>query len=426
MTDVFISYARADRDKVRLIAHGLTAEGFSVWWDPDIKPGKKWNAVIRRALDGAGAVVTCWTPASAKSDWVLAETTHGHGKQALVPAMLKRCTPPIPYNMVQTVDLTRWRGSGDDPNWLELLRRVRELVEAKRRMIAAAPPPGEAEAAPASYTPSVARGRMGPRFSQLAVGAVAAGAVLTAGLWSFANLPTLFAPPAPPYVEEASQEAALIETSAPEPPPGADTPIEPAPIEDTPPDLAGEPVEPDPARPPAHAPDPVRITAALDSCAQRLAQSCAARRSGQPMGFAADGRLSVQESDFLRTAGAPVAPTEAAIESCRMLIAAPQSTAVQRACRGLEWPAEPAPPTADPRPAEPQAPNWQDFFSSLLERIQRAPERPSAAPTPAPAPSTPPASPGVTATRPPSAISRQDSIAVDRGVREEPQQPVVR
>ena len=41
MTDVFISYARNDRNEVRYIAHALTAEGFSVWWDPEIKPGKK-------------------------------------------------------------------------------------------------------------------------------------------------------------------------------------------------------------------------------------------------------------------------------------------------------------------------------------------------------------------------------------------------
>src|SRR5262245_13271139 len=140
MTDVFISYARADRERVRLIAHGLTAEGFSVWWDPDIKPGKKWNDVIRRALGDAAAIVTCWSPRSAKSDWVIAETTHGHGRQALVPALIQRCQPPIPYNMVQSVDLTRWRGHPDDGEWIELLRQVRRLVEAKRRL-AAAPPP---------------------------------------------------------------------------------------------------------------------------------------------------------------------------------------------------------------------------------------------------------------------------------------------
>ena len=52
MPDVFISYARADRKHVRLIALALQKEGFSVWWDPKIKPGKKWNDSIRRALAG--------------------------------------------------------------------------------------------------------------------------------------------------------------------------------------------------------------------------------------------------------------------------------------------------------------------------------------------------------------------------------------
>jgi adenylate cyclase len=128
VTDVFISYSRSDRKRVRLIALGLAAEGFSVWWDPEIKPGAKWNDAIRKSLDNAAAVITCWSPDSVKSSWVVAETTHASNKNCLVPCTVRSCHPPIPFNMIQSADLWHWKGYAVDPDWMLLLRQVRRLV----------------------------------------------------------------------------------------------------------------------------------------------------------------------------------------------------------------------------------------------------------------------------------------------------------
>ena len=44
MADVFVSYARADREIVRPIVTLLEAQGWSVWWDTRIGGGDRWDA----------------------------------------------------------------------------------------------------------------------------------------------------------------------------------------------------------------------------------------------------------------------------------------------------------------------------------------------------------------------------------------------
>ena len=43
MSDIFISYASADRDRARLLADALAQKGWSVWWDRTIPPGKEFD-----------------------------------------------------------------------------------------------------------------------------------------------------------------------------------------------------------------------------------------------------------------------------------------------------------------------------------------------------------------------------------------------
>jgi len=50
MADIFISYARADRDKVERLAAALTSEGYSVWWDRHIAGGSEFSEEIEKEL----------------------------------------------------------------------------------------------------------------------------------------------------------------------------------------------------------------------------------------------------------------------------------------------------------------------------------------------------------------------------------------
>lgn len=50
MTDLFVSYSRADRDRVAPIVAALQAEGLSVWWDTRLRAGDHWDEVIEREI----------------------------------------------------------------------------------------------------------------------------------------------------------------------------------------------------------------------------------------------------------------------------------------------------------------------------------------------------------------------------------------
>jgi hypothetical protein len=46
MTDIFISYAKEDRERVRSLVAVFENHGFSVWWDREIAAGRDFRAVI--------------------------------------------------------------------------------------------------------------------------------------------------------------------------------------------------------------------------------------------------------------------------------------------------------------------------------------------------------------------------------------------
>jgi len=64
MSDIFISYASEDRERARLLADALSQNGWSVWWDRTIPPGKEFDQVIEEALDAAKCVVVLWSKTS--------------------------------------------------------------------------------------------------------------------------------------------------------------------------------------------------------------------------------------------------------------------------------------------------------------------------------------------------------------------------
>ena len=57
MADIFISYARADRPRAARLAQALEHDGWSVWWDREIPPGRSFDEVIEEALAQARCVI---------------------------------------------------------------------------------------------------------------------------------------------------------------------------------------------------------------------------------------------------------------------------------------------------------------------------------------------------------------------------------
>jgi hypothetical protein len=110
VADIFISYARPDRELAEGLADELSAQGYSVWWDTSLVPGESFRSRLMAELEAAGAVVVIWTPNSVKSEWVVSEAERAAAQGKLVPTRVE--TLPIldippPFDQKHTVAISQ-------------------------------------------------------------------------------------------------------------------------------------------------------------------------------------------------------------------------------------------------------------------------------------------------------------------------------
>jgi hypothetical protein len=129
MANVFLSYAREDGAKAALIARALTGQGWTVWWDRTIPPGRTFDDVIEDALEDASCVVVLWSKAAITSHWVRAEAAEGMRRGILVPAFLHDVKIPLEFRRIQAANLTSWNGSVGDPKFEQFLQSVAMLMQ---------------------------------------------------------------------------------------------------------------------------------------------------------------------------------------------------------------------------------------------------------------------------------------------------------
>ena len=129
-TDIFLSYARADRATARTFAQCLVEEGFSVWWDASLHSGETFDEVIEQRLRDAKAVVVLWSPRSVASRWVRAEATLADRRNKLVPAIIEPCDRPIVFELTHTAELAGWQGDRSNVEWRTFVDDLDRLVRA--------------------------------------------------------------------------------------------------------------------------------------------------------------------------------------------------------------------------------------------------------------------------------------------------------
>ncbi|MCZ6853858.1 MAG: TIR domain-containing protein, partial [Gammaproteobacteria bacterium] len=162
MADIFLSYASEDRERVRPLVQILESEGWTVWWDRDIKPGDNFHRVIAEAIAQAKCVIVCWSEPSVKSDWVANEADEGKERGILVPILLDPVRPPLGFRLDHAVTLAGWTGGSSDPELQTLLETVTRHIVGKGPSVidSAAEAVAAAESARPSATPSLT-GRIG-------------------------------------------------------------------------------------------------------------------------------------------------------------------------------------------------------------------------------------------------------------------------
>jgi TolB-like protein len=121
---IFISYARADRERIAPIVAALEARGRQVWWDSHLAGGSAFAREIETALRAADAIVVAWSQASVHSDWVRDEATVGLELERLVPIKLDDAPAPLGFGQFHTIDVSHWNGQAEAPEITQLIRAV--------------------------------------------------------------------------------------------------------------------------------------------------------------------------------------------------------------------------------------------------------------------------------------------------------------
>jgi len=130
MSDIFVSYAKEDRDRVEPLARALTTHGWDVFWDRAIPTGKTWREVIGAELYAARCVMVVWSRHSIISDWVQEEADVGKERAVLVPVLIDDVKPPLGFRAVQAASLLGWDGAPKSPALAQLLADIGRMLDA--------------------------------------------------------------------------------------------------------------------------------------------------------------------------------------------------------------------------------------------------------------------------------------------------------
>jgi hypothetical protein len=147
MPDVFLSYKKTDRDRVRPLVEHLRAAGLDVWWDEGIAPSMSWRAEIAKQLAAAKCVVAVWTTASVdheQGQWVMEEANDGLSRRILAPVRLDLVQPPLGFREVQFADLAAWSGGAEDPRLTHFIAVVKSIVAQEPMAVGPTPTSFEA------------------------------------------------------------------------------------------------------------------------------------------------------------------------------------------------------------------------------------------------------------------------------------------
>jgi hypothetical protein len=143
VADVFISCARADLDRVRLLAERLKSLGYSVYCD---KSAPDTEAEIAAAR----AVIVAWSSDARNSTWVFAEAGRALDERKLLQVRLDAAQPPAPFDALSAIDI-----SSDRAEWGPLEADIAALVRDGREIEANTPSVGLLATAGAAGAPKL-------------------------------------------------------------------------------------------------------------------------------------------------------------------------------------------------------------------------------------------------------------------------------
>jgi TolB-like protein len=171
LADIFISYARPDRDRIAQLGAVLEQAGCTVWWDRHIDGGAAFARAIETELESSRVVIVAWSKAALQSDWVKDEAAAARDQGKLLPVSLDGAMAPLGFRQYHVLDLSTWNGEPSSPAVTDLLRSLEARLRGTTSL---APPAAMSLAAGQSAAPS----RSGLKRRTLALAGLAIVALL--------------------------------------------------------------------------------------------------------------------------------------------------------------------------------------------------------------------------------------------------------
>jgi hypothetical protein len=141
MSDIFLSYARADLPRVLPLVQALEQHGWSVWWDPKVPLGQTFAQVIEEALNAARCVIVVWSRASVVSNWVKTEAAEGARRNILVPILFDEVKIPLEFRRIHAARLLDWQNPEPHEEFDKVVKAVTDLLGPPPPKPAVEPPP---------------------------------------------------------------------------------------------------------------------------------------------------------------------------------------------------------------------------------------------------------------------------------------------
>jgi len=105
---VFICYARIDKDFAAHLVEDLNAYDLTIWMDVrNIPHGANWDIEVKKGLDSSDIMLVLLTPASSASASVTDEWSYFIEKnKRIIPVLVEQCEVPFRLSRRQHVDMT--------------------------------------------------------------------------------------------------------------------------------------------------------------------------------------------------------------------------------------------------------------------------------------------------------------------------------
>jgi hypothetical protein len=103
---VFIAYSHQDRKFVENLADQLKKGGITVWYDPDLRPGREFTEQLEHALSNAYAMIVVLTPASIRSHFVRKEIHFAEAHKCVIVPLVRKSIHSVPLMLagIQWID----------------------------------------------------------------------------------------------------------------------------------------------------------------------------------------------------------------------------------------------------------------------------------------------------------------------------------